>query len=41
VGGDELVIHTDSARYAWKVGELHGVWSSALPNLMTMEGIAG
>ncbi len=37
VGGDELVIHTDSGRYAWKVAELHGVWSEAIPSLMTWE----
>jgi hypothetical protein len=35
VGGEELVIHTDSGRYAWRVSELHRVWSEALPALMS------
>ncbi len=34
VGGDELVIHTDTTRHAWSVAELHAAWSGALPALM-------
>ena len=35
VGGDELVIQTDAARYAWKLSELHAAWSETFPVLMT------
>lgn len=34
VGGHELVIHTDHARHAWSVAELHEAWSGTLPALM-------
>ncbi len=34
VGGEELVIHTDTARYAWDVKELQRVWSETFPRLM-------
>ena len=34
VGGDELVIQTDAARYAWKMSDLHAAWSETIPALM-------